>query len=556
MARSRSRAVLAIVAVTVLALAMGAGTARATIITGTANGPNGSHDTWNNAANWDAGIPSGAVDAVVGTGVTAQCWNAATPSYTGSLTLNSNSTLQMGWTTDYPQSANALGGSGVTMNDGSELRLRLPSPNPVILPPITMAGDASIHVSPSTSAHHRARNFDSAITGTGELTVTGNNNNTVNLNVANPGWSGGFVANADDGWRVEANVPGAFGTGDVTFNARAAGDRGVTLQVDAADVIGDTATLFLNGPRDQRKASKLILNASDTVTGFWLDGVEMAPGAYSSASGLVDSIGNPLITGSGTLTVTGGGPPPPEPVVIPIVNGSFEELYKPGTAIPGVVSGGGWTQGVGPDCPIDSGQYEFSDSTTGTVADIAGWIGYDRDGWIADGGTYGRDQTTGNLQGSVARQSAAPDGVHYYLSNGGGWGNPAGGLIVSDAPLAMVEAGATYTLSMLANGSATPIVLELLAGGVEVTPTSLVDPTLSGEWQEFSRTYDPDSLAGFIGQDLTILLGVGRGAEGAQSHFDSVQLSLVRADVIPEPATLSLLGLGALLALRRRRRLP
>ncbi|MFC1805603.1 beta strand repeat-containing protein [Planctomycetota bacterium] len=547
----RTRATIAMLLAVGMFLGL-AGTAQATTITGTAGGPNGSHDTWNNAANWDAGIPSGAVNAVVGTGVTAQAWNTATPVYTGTLTLENNATLQMGWTTNYPESARALGGSGVTMNDGSALRLRLPSPSPVILPPIAMAGDASIHLSPSTSAHHRARNFDSAITGTGELTVTGNNNNTANLNIASPGWSGGFVANADDGWRVEANVSGAFGTGDVTFNARAAGDRGVTLQVDAADVIADTATLFLNGPRDQRKASKLILNADETVTGFSVDGAPLAPGAYSSASGLVDSIGNPLITGSGILTVTGAVGP--GPVDIPVHNGSFEELYKPGTAIPGVVSGGGWTQGVGPDCPIDSGQYEFSDSSTGTVADIAGWIGADRDGWIANGGTYGRDQTTGNLQGSVARQSAAPDGVHYYLSNGGGWGNPAGGLIVSDAPLATVEANATYILSMLANGSATPIVLDLLAGGVVVTPTSLVDPTLGSAWQEFSRTYDPASLAGFIGQDLTIQLGVGRGAAGDQSHFDSVQLKVLRADVIPEPATLSLLGLGALLALRRRRR--
>jgi len=290
----------------IAAIGLAAGGAQAaTTITGTAGGPNGSHDTWNNAANWDAGIPSGAIDAVVGTGVTAECWNTATPTYDGPLTLLGNSTLQMGWTTNYPQSLNALGNSGVTMNSGTEIRLRLPFN--LSLPAIAMAGDGRIHVSPSTSAHHRARDFDGAITGPGALTVIGNNNNTVNLNVANPGWSGGFIANADDGWRVEANVSGAFGTGDVTFNARAAGDRGATLQIDADDVIGNAATLSLNGPRDQRKASKLILNANDTVLGFSLDAASMAPGYYTSASGLVDSIGNPLITGSGTLTVSGIG---------------------------------------------------------------------------------------------------------------------------------------------------------------------------------------------------------------------------------------------------------
>ena len=63
------------------------------------------------------------------------------------------------------------GGAGVTMNDGSQLRLRLPAPDPILLPAITMAGDASIHLSPSTSAHHRTRTLDDAVTGPGTLTV-------------------------------------------------------------------------------------------------------------------------------------------------------------------------------------------------------------------------------------------------------------------------------------------------------------------------------------------------------------------------------------------------
>ena len=291
----RLRVVLVIAAVTLLT--MGAGTARATVITGTAAGPNGGHDTWNNAANWDAGIPSGGVDAVVAAGVTAQAWNTATPAYTGSLTLGSNSTLQMGWTTSYPESLNAIGGAGVTMNEGSQLLLRLPAPDPVNLPVLTMAGDGSIHLSPSTSAHHKTRNLGT-VSGPGALTVTGNNNNTLNLNAANPGWSGGFVADADDGWRVEANVSGAFGTGDVTFNARAANDRGATLQIDAPNVIADTAALFLNGPKDNRRDAKLIMNASDTVNELWIDGGQAFAGAYTNSQS--------WLSGGGTLTVLSG----------------------------------------------------------------------------------------------------------------------------------------------------------------------------------------------------------------------------------------------------------
>jgi len=74
---------------------------------------------------------------------------------------------------------------------------------------------------------------------------------------------------------------------------------------------------------------------------------------------------------------------------------------------------------------------------------------------------------------------------------------------------------------MFAKGDAIPVVLELLVDDGEVitalAPTSSVSPDLTGDWQEFFRTYDtlPDG-------DVTIVLGVGRGASGAQSRFDKV----------------------------------
>jgi len=212
-------------------------------------------------------------------------------------------------------------------------------------------------------------------------------------------------------------------------------------------------------------------------------------------------------------------------ITIPVPNGDFEQLYKPGSDTITADLGEGWTQGLGPDTLMDDGIATYSDGTTGDLVDIPGWIGADPQGWIDNGGSYDRDTSFPNRQGSVARQSVTPYGLYYYLSNGGGWGNAAGGLIVSDAPLATVEDGLTYTLSMLANGGATPVVLELLADGVALTPSSSEDPVLSGDWQEFSRTYDAASLAGHIGESLTIRLGVGRGASGGQSHLDAVSLS-------------------------------
>jgi hypothetical protein len=213
-----------------------------------------------------------------------------------------------------------------------------------------------------------------------------------------------------------------------------------------------------------------------------------------------------------------------------VPNGDFEEIYKPGSVAITADLGSGWTHGVGPDAPMDGTQIAaYSDGTTGTSVDVPGWI--NTPGWPP---SY--DWPAGC--GSIAGQVTTPDGLYYYTVNGGGYGNAQGGTIVSEAPLGNVEDG-TYTLSMVANGAATPVVLELLAGGVALTPTSEVSPVLSDDWQEFSRTYDSGSLAGFLGEPLTIRLGVGPEASGTQSHFDNVKLSHS-----PEPLPTEILRLA------------
>jgi hypothetical protein len=232
-------------------------------------------------------------------------------------------------------------------------------------------------------------------------------------------------------------------------------------------------------------------------------------------------------------------------ITVTVPNSGFETIYKPNsTTITATITG--WTQGVGPDCPIDAGVYTFSDQTTGTLGDIPGWLGYDRDGWIAWGGTYGRDQATGNLQGSVSTgNNHTPSGAYCYLVNGAGWGNPAGGLITSEASLGTIQYNATYVLSMYANGSATPVVLNLLANGAVVTPTSSVDPVLSGTYQQFIRMYDVNDLTSYTGQAIKIVCGLGRDAESTQSHFDDVSLKYYEyasedtTPPTPNPATFS-----------------
>jgi hypothetical protein len=205
---------------------------------------------------------------------------------------------------------------------------------------------------------------------------------------------------------------------------------------------------------------------------------------------------------------------------VPIPNGNFDTIYKPGqTTITATISG--WSMGVGPACPT-SGKYHFSDKTSGSVADIPGWLGYDREGWIRYGGAGRRDKPNGNLQG-VLQPGGRKSGNSFNV-NGASWANRAGGLIVSAAPIGKIQANATYVLVAYARGKATPFVLRLLADGEAVKPTSAIDPQSDNGWQKFSRTYAPRDLIKYVGKEITIVCGLDRDAKGTQIAIDDLLL--------------------------------
>ncbi|UCG49785.1 MAG: hypothetical protein JSU94_08375 [Phycisphaerales bacterium] len=300
-AKDRTATVLTLAAV---AMAILVGTAQAA--TTTMIGAAGGDDSWNSAINWDNGVPAGAVDVVISDGLLAQVNNAATPTYSGSLTLNSNSTLRIN---KVGGSQNAFeGASGITMNAGSKIQMNLNADSS--FPPITLAGEASLE-SVFGASDHQTDSF-AAITGSYTLTINGFNNHTYNMNAANT--FSALNAICSDRYNIRAGAPGSLGTGDVTITPRTDG-RSARLYLDVENTIGDTATLYLNGTAGQGGYAGngidwvvVAAGVDEIVAGLYLYGVPLAPGTYKGGDSTTDWIG-----GSGSVTVVPIIPPNASP---------------------------------------------------------------------------------------------------------------------------------------------------------------------------------------------------------------------------------------------------
>ncbi len=275
-----------------------------------ANG-NSSADTWNNSVNWNYGagpVPGGSVNVEIASGKIPWTVNL-TPAYTGNLTLRSNSTLGLG-SISANNTTNALGtstnASTITMEAGSKIIMRHGAAY-TFNQNIALTGAAAIQLSESTSGHNAARTFASPIAGAHDFTLLGQNGNTASLNAANSFTSLTASVLGSNNWKVLANAAESLGTGDVTIN------NTVNLIINQQNAMNLSRALRLNGVRSTKITgeNKLVLNSSLTVAEFWLDNVRMANGTYGSSSGLVDSGGSPLISGTGTLIVTDGAGPGP-----------------------------------------------------------------------------------------------------------------------------------------------------------------------------------------------------------------------------------------------------
>jgi len=208
--------------------------------------------------------------------------------------------------------------------------------------------------------------------------------------------------------------------------------------------------------------------------------------------------------------------------------------------------------------PVDNPGFEdpvLADGDWDYSMDNQGWGYFDNDGYQ---GSW--NVTTADYPGE------APEGKNV------GWAEPAtgvpGGLAqVLTAPDAVLKAGMTYTLTVEVGNSLSytsgGYKVQLLAGGTPHTPGdgsnytgSVTGGTLLAEDNNLltiaagtfetstvTYTYNPALHSHLLGEPLQIRLLALPG--GDETEFDNVML-------VPEPATLALLGLGALMLKRRR----
>ncbi|MGB1129535.1 MAG: Ig-like domain-containing protein, partial [Haloferula sp.] len=274
---------------------------------------NTKNDRWSVDGNWDSGVkPSGDVDVKISAAnpwVTS--WSDTTPTFTGNLIMDPNTTIQVGWTNNRPNSYNALGTAGstvITMGDGALIKGRTSaSPN---IPAIVLEGDATFSLGESTQTP-ASPTFGQSISGPHQFTIQSNASGpTVTMSTAHP-FTGGLVIRGIDGrggnhGTVKAIATGSLGAGDVTVESAASNNGTLKLELDVSGAIDSGATLSLNGGGPSGDGtSQLRMDADNTVSLLKVGGFPYPAGTY----GRVGSPGAPThevtwIEGDFVLTVT------------------------------------------------------------------------------------------------------------------------------------------------------------------------------------------------------------------------------------------------------------
>lgn len=151
-------------------------------------------------------------------------------------------------------------------------------------------------------------------------------------------------------------------------------------------------------------------------------------------------------------------------------------------------------------------------------------------------------------------------GPYFYVEGSdsivsmGGWGD---GIDWSNASIwqntgAVFEADTEYTLSVVWREPADQAVQSLHLSIQDITADwttvteGLVSPTANNEWMTSELMIDTTTNPGLVGNEIGIGVRL-TSTSGAWVHIDSIAL-------VPEPVSMAMLGLGSLIALRRRKR--
>jgi hypothetical protein len=163
------------------------------------------------------------------------------------------------------------------------------------------------------------------------------------------------------------------------------------------------------------------------------------------------------------------------------------------------------------------------------VASIPGWV---------NGGTSGSFRP-GNPANTTYFDSI-PDGEIIAYSNDS---------TITQTVAATVQAGLLYTLMVdVGNRKEQNFTgsVELLIGSTVIAATGVAAP--EGAFSTYTALYT--GLLADVGKSITIRLS----SAGAQGNFDNVRLSDSTGSLVPEPATIGLMGLAVgLLAFSRKR---
>lgn len=161
------------------------------------------------------------------------------------------------------------------------------------------------------------------------------------------------------------------------------------------------------------------------------------------------------------------------------------------------------------------------------------WSCGDIPGWLTDG-------DGGTFYAYKEGEYYSPPSERVAYSNGGSISQPLSDLLAADHVYTLtVDAGNRYQ-NYIAGRTFPEYSIELLAGGVVLSPDTLTLPNPDyGYFETATLTYFAASDDPLLGQPLKIRLI----SNGIQASWDNVRLSNA---AVPEPATLLLLGSGLL----------